>query len=114
VAGREQMSYTGQHRGDGDAAGAPGNPTAYTSGALTINTTYHVWITFNTSVSPCAWEIAFSTDGVKPTSGSNFMSGTSEVTTGASSVGIFVPALGVDLIVDKLRVDDAPIGNNPT
>lgn len=110
TAGQIQMSSTGQLRADGNND----SPTAFTTGTLSINTTYHVWVTFNTSVSPCAWEIAFSTDGTKPTSGANYLSGTSEVTTGCSSIGFTIPAATIDVIVDKVRVDDVPIGSNPS
>jgi len=95
---------------------ATGQVTVFANGAdstacattMSINTTYHVWLTWNAS-GTCS--VAFSTDGVRPTSGNQFTSKTGgsgnagrlRFGTGASGVTIY----------DRILVLAGTIGNNP-
>lgn len=86
-----------------------------TVATVTEGTTYHVWPSYTAGTGAnAAASLGFSTDGTKPTSGNNFTSmsnGTS--TQGADSIRLSTSSVGTIVIIDKVRVDDEEIGDNP-
>lgn len=85
---------------------------ATTVGAMSAGTTYHVWLHYQATV---GFDVGFSTDGTRPTSGNNFVQLTDiqggnacRLEVGRNS-GVFT----CDYVFDKVRVDDAQIGDNP-
>lgn len=75
------------------------------AGTMAASTNYHVWLRF-TSGGQCT--LAFSTDGIRPTSGSNFVSRV----TGSSGTATRLN-IGTAVIVDRILVLDGVIGDNP-
>lgn len=94
--------------------------TAFQPGAtMVVDTTYRVWIEYwNNDGANSFATLAFSTNGIRPTSGDNFISGTGTSTaTQVSRVGIGRPGSEngseVDFIMDHLLVDDEQINDWP-
>lgn len=90
--------------------------SATTVSAMSVDTTYHVWIHYVAGSGVNAvCSVAFSTDGVRPTTGNNFTS----VSNGSETASLNFVRLRADTgvtficIQDKIRVDDALIGDNP-
>lgn len=89
-----------------------GGSSGTTVGTLSASTTTHVWVTWSTDGSA---SVGFSTDGTKPTSGNNYASVAGGSGT-AASVRIqlrSVSGTGLQIVYDRLLVDDAAIGSNP-
>lgn len=83
-------------------------------GALSEGTTYHCWLHYKATVS---FDFGFSTDGIRPTSGNNFVALTSGLQAGNCPRVVFGRDSGTftcDYIFDKVRVDDVQIGDNPS
>lgn len=84
--------------------------------AIIVNTTYHVWLHYKQgSGANAVADIGFSTTGVRPTSGGTF----AQVTNGGGTnlcgrlfIGPTTTALGVDMILDNIRVSSTQIGDN--
>jgi hypothetical protein len=96
-------------------AGTSGGST--TSGTLSASTDYHCWVKYvkGTGANAVA-EFGFSTDGVRPTTGANFISDGS----GSAAVDADHIAFGNNAAqviptwdFDRVLVDDAVIGDNP-
>jgi hypothetical protein len=94
-----------------------GNNSLSTVSTMSAGTTYHVWVHYIAGSGSNAFgSIAFSTDGTKPTSGNPY----TEITTGTSTLGgdnlrlTATATNGGIFIMDKVRADDATIGDNPT
>jgi hypothetical protein len=85
--------------------------------AINPNTTYHVWVHYKKGTGTNAIaRMAWSTDGIKPTSGSQFieiLTGTSLVNVDRIAIGNSV-AHGKEYIMDKMRISATEIGDNPT
>lgn len=92
-----------------------GGNSVTTVSAMSAGTTYHVWIHYTAGSGANAFgSVAFSTDGTKPTSGNAYTQKTDSTAT-ASSDNIRLRSDGaIQLFMDKVRVDDANIGDNPT
>jgi hypothetical protein len=98
----------------GTDAGSRGKITVFANGsdstatvtAMSTSTTYHCWMTWAASGTCSA---AFSTDGVRPTSGDQFTSKTG----GTGAVDKLVLAASFGAIYDRILIDDAQIGDNP-
>lgn len=95
------------------ASGAPG---ATTVTQLAINTLYHIWFSYTKGTGANASAtVAFSTDGVRPTSGNQFAS----LTNGAATADVERMAIlgaGGDNIpdyFDRVLVSASQIGDNP-
>lgn len=93
-----------------------GATTVTAAVAISLNTTYHFWVYYKKGTgSNAIARVAWSTDGIKPTSGSNFL----EITNGTATVNLDRINLGLttnyvaEYLFDKIRVDDVEIGNNP-
>lgn len=91
-----------------------GTASATTVGTMSNGTGYHVWAYFNNSSDTA--NVAFSTDGTRPTSGDNF----AQVTTGTSTTDAAEIAVGLfgfdgvnEALFDRVLVDDEQIGNSP-
>jgi hypothetical protein len=84
--------------------------------AMSADTTYHVWIRFTKHNGATGTVTgAFSTDGIRPLSGNQFVTHSGSALTGnATLVRLGVAVAGTaDFIYDKVRVDDDTIGDNP-
>jgi hypothetical protein len=104
-----RVTSTGQLHYDGSGTGS-------TTGTMSAGNTYHVWIHYKKSTAANGViDIGFSTDGTRPTSGNNFV----QTTTDSESNQIDRLDLGAaalisqEYIFDKVRVDNAQIGDNP-
>lgn len=89
-----------------------------TIGTITHSTTYHFWIHYvKGSGANATYSVGFSTNGVKPTSGSNFTTKSNgDATADIASVRFFADSVGGsgwDQVLDRILVDDATIGDNP-
>lgn len=96
---------------------AGGGTESITSNTISINTTYHVWVKYTKGTGTNAvGEVAFSTDGVRPTSGGAFATQTSGGTavTDANQI-VFGQSSSntTSVYFDKVRVDETLIGDNP-
>ncbi len=91
-----------------------GSPTA----TISVDTTYHVWLRYKQGTGANAeGEIGFSTDGVRPTSGTNWaVTLVSSLTNlgGRLWLGPSAATLGYDVIFDNIRVAATQIGDNGT
>lgn len=86
---------------------ANGSLSTVTTDALTAGVTYHCWLRFNAS-STCS--IAFSTDGVRPSSGNKFTSKTG----GSGIVNRFTVNGDINTtIFDRMIGSTTAIGNSP-
>jgi hypothetical protein len=90
--------------------------TATTVATIATGTTYHLWLHYLKGTganSVC--DVAFSTTGIRPTSGNNF----AQITDGSGTSQGDTIQLGRNSLVtqtyifDKVRVDNAQIGDNP-
>lgn len=100
----------------------PGVGTEVTTvGTLAINTTYHVWFSASargveTALASTA-RVSFSTDGVRPTSGDNYAidddAGGATDDPSSLRIGTLVSSTTVDVIYDKVRLNNSIIGDNP-
>lgn len=96
---------------------AGGGTENTTFGAMSAGTTYHIWCRYTKGSGSNAFgSVAFSTDGVRPTSGNQYRETTNgTATSDANNVRFGVTSSGTfDLIYDKVRVSDSTIGDNPT
>lgn len=86
---------------------ANSSDSSFTTDAVSANTTYHIWYSF-TSGGTCT--VAFSTDGVRPTSGNKFTSKTG----GSGTAARFAIGGGTLVsVADRMLVSTAQIGDNP-
>jgi len=99
---------------DGTVRVANGAGVATTVATLDVSTTYHVWFYFNETTNTS--NVAFSTDGTRPTSGDNF----AETTSGNANTDVDVFEFGGvtststhSFIFDRVLFDDEQIGNSP-
>lgn len=105
-----QMNSSGQVRV------SVGNNSTSTSDGMSAGTTYHVWIHYIGNSGGAAFgSIAFSASGTKPTMGAAFTSiNTGPTTASADNIRLTsVAANGGVYLYDKIRVDDADIGDSP-
>lgn len=96
---------------------AGGGTENTTVGAMSAGTTYHIWCRYTKGTGSNAFgSVAFSTDGVRPTSGNQYRETTNgTATSDSNNVRFGVTSSGTfDLIYDKVRVSDSTIGDNPT
>lgn len=88
-----------------------------TSGVMATNTTYHVFTSYVAGTGTNAIvTVGFSTDGTRPTSGSNFATQTTGGTATASADRIMIGQSSsntVSAYFDRVLVDDVQISNNP-
>lgn len=88
-----------------------------TVATMSAGTLYHVWASYRKGAGTNSFcEVAFSTNGVKPTSGNNYTfidNGTR--TANAQSVAIYASpnATQQKIHADKIRVNSSAIGDNP-
>jgi len=85
--------------------------------ALSFGTTYHLWARYSKGTgSDAVVEVAYSTDGTKPTSGTKYATATNLAHTAqAGRVWLGFNATGnYDVIFDKVLVAATEIGSNPT
>jgi hypothetical protein len=82
--------------------------------AMSTGTTYHLWWEYQAgSGANAVGNIAFSTDGVRPTSGNQF-SGRTDGTATLNANNIRLNAVSAEvLILDQVLIDDVQIGDNP-
>lgn len=98
-------------------AGSAGGTATVT--ALSAGTTYHIWMHYiKGSGSDATGTVGFSTSGTKPTSGNEFASHTAgNATTDADRLELGDAAGAssgtIEYLYDKVRVDDASIGDSP-
>lgn len=86
--------------------------TATSVAAMSEGTTYHCWLHYEDTVS---LDFGFSTDGIRPTSGNNFVT-LASIQAGEVARLVFFRNSGTftcEYVFDKVRVDDALIGDNP-
>jgi hypothetical protein len=97
-----------------------GTGTAITTNSISAGTTYHFWVSYSKdadggSASGTA-SVAFSTDGVRPLSGNAYAA----TAVGSQTTDVHHVIIGPENnstwegIFDRVRVDDATIGDNPT
>lgn len=94
--------------------GSVNSPT--TVATMVADTTYHVWVQYIKGTGANAvYSVAFSTTGTKPTSGDNFTSATTGTeTTDCTALRLHCESsLTATVIFDKIRADDADIGDSP-
>lgn len=93
-----------------------GGTAQTTVGALSVGTWYHVWMESRKGTGANGYaNVAFSTDGTRPTSGDNYdesADGTMTSDIDRCYFGVNASST-VEYIVDKFRVDDVVIGNSP-
>ena len=82
-----------------------GGDSAFTTDAMSPGVTYHCWVTWLANGLCTA---AFSTDGIRPTSGSKFAS-----RTGGSGVAGLIVVAGSATTFDKILGSTTTIGSNP-
>ena len=95
-----------------------GGTAIATVSTLSATTLYHVWVHYVKGSGADGYaSIAFSTDGTKPTSGNNFRESTNGTgTLDANKLRLGPGTAGSttqDLTFDKVRADDATIGDSP-
>lgn len=96
---------------------AGGGTDVATSSTMSTGTTYHIWMKYvKGSGSNAVVEAGFSTDGTRPTSGGTFATQTAGTATTDTDRIMFGQASSntVNMYADKVRVDDAVIGDNPS
>ena len=95
---------------------AGGGTENTTVSATSAGTTYHIWCRYTEGTGSNAFgSVAFSTDGVRPTSGNQYRETTNGTATNdANNVRFGVTSSGTfDLAIDKIRVSSSVIGDNP-
>lgn len=105
------MLSTGVVRIFGNVGGSA--TAATTVSAMSGGTTYHVWWSCDATSSPETFTIAFSTDGVRPTSGNNYASAVSDTSSTQNNILLNPVYTSTDTIFDRVLVDDVQIGDNP-
>lgn len=83
---------------------------------LPLNQTYHVWMHYKKGTGADAvGSLAWSTDGIRPDSGANFLGGTTGTfTNNADRLAVAqVTSFTGTWNIDKIRVSSSEIGNNP-
>lgn len=94
-----------------------GSGLATSVGAMAVDTTYHCWFHYKKGTGANAIvDFAFSTTGIRPTSGDFFVQLTGQtmtVDTAVFSIGRDTDIFTSEYIFDKVRVDDVQIGNDP-
>ncbi|HEY2711363.1 MAG TPA: glycoside hydrolase [Chthoniobacterales bacterium] len=90
---------------------------AQTSASLTLNTTNNVWLHYRKGTgSNGIVEVAFSTSETKPTSGSTYYAASTSYT-GTNEAGrLFLGTTAsttINMVFDKIRVDNSEIRSNP-
>lgn len=93
-----------------------------TVATISANTTYYVWLRYTKVVvaNDAVASVGFSTDGTRPTSGNNYAESTNGTGTTDAARLYLVGDFGtnttneMDCIFDKVRIDDATIGDNPS
>lgn len=106
-----QITSTGAIR----AVGNFGSATPTTS-VMSVNTTYHVWMHFKAGTGANGIQyVAFSTNGIRPTIGNNVSETTTTAETNTVDRMRFWAEGGTtwSYIVDKLRINNVEIGDNP-
>lgn len=110
-------AVSGELRSDGTLRIGGSVNSAPTTDAMSVDTTYHVWMHYVKGTGANAlFSIAFSTSGTKPTAGNAFTSATTGSET-ADCTQMRMQCEGVvsaTVVFDKLRADDANIGDNPS
>ena len=102
------------------AMASGGTESSNSVGTLSVNTTYHFWVNYLKGTgSNAKITAAFSTDGVRPTSGDNYVESTNgTATTNSARITLYGPyttsSQCFDALYDKVRIDDALIGDNPS
>lgn len=93
-----------------------------TVGKLEAGVTYHVWTSGSgqgiETTSQGTARVSFSTDGVRPTSGDNYAIDSDPATgPGTNPSQVVIGTLGIganyNIILDRMRVNDVLIGDNP-
>ena len=93
-----------------------------TVGMLEAGVAYHVWTSGSgqnvETASAATARVAFSTDGIRPTSGDNYAidtdaGGSSGQNPAQVSLGSLQVGANYNIILDKIRVNDVVIGDNP-
>ena len=98
---------------------AAGGTEAVTTDVLSVDTTYHMWISFlKGSGANAKMTVAFSANGIRPTSGNAYAESTDGTQTiDADNITIRgqydSSNSSIDAIVDDVKIDDAAIGNSP-
>lgn len=86
-----------------------------TATSIVLDTTYHVWGHYLQGTGANAVvDVGFSTNGVRPTSGGTFAQVTTDpgtVAIGRINLGTTGTSMGMDIIIDKLRVAATQIGD---
>jgi hypothetical protein len=96
---------------------AGGGTENTTVAALPAGTTHHIWCRYTKGTGSNAFGlVAFSTDGIRPTSGNQYRDTTNgTATSDCTNVRFGVTSSGTfDLAIDKIRVSSSTIGNNPS
>lgn len=96
---------------------AGGGTDVATASGMSTGTTYHLWVKYvKGSGSNAVVEAGFSTDGTRPTSGGTFATQTAGTATTDADRIMYGQASSntVSVYIDKVRVDDAVIGDNPS
>lgn len=84
---------------------------ASTTGALSANTNYQIWVHFKSGV---AIDVGFSTNGTRPTASPNYVQVTGIATSATvSRVGLMGNDVSVAQYWDHVIVNNAQIGNSP-
>lgn len=106
---------TGAIRAYGNVGGS--GTAAIPVSVLSGSTTYHIWWSIDATSSPETVTIAFSTDGVRPTSGNNYASSVSDMSSNIDRLfftTLFLTGSSTtETIIDRVLVDDVQIGDNP-
>lgn len=95
---------------------AGGGTENTTVSAMSAGTSYHVWCRFTGGTGSNAFgSVAFSTGGVRPTSGNQYRETTNGTATNdCNNVRLGVTSSGTfELLYDKIRVSASTIGDNP-
>lgn len=89
---------------------------ASTIGALSGGTNYHIWWHYKPDPGGGngVIDVGFSTNGIRPTSGSNFIQkpNTTEVSN-VSRIGLYVTDANITQYFDHILVNNSQIGDNP-
>lgn len=93
----------------------PGGNSASTSGTMGVGTTYEIWLRYAAGTGANGFgSVGFSSDGTRPTGGANFTSKADGTATANADNTRLTAASGMDVIIDKLRIDDTTIVDDPS